>query len=404
LLLGMPHWINLLLPSVILGGLVAALAIHLSLWFLWAAVPDGAIRLAFSHPSNLSSFIDKYVLPALPLDLSLPREAIKRSAVSISDGNTIIAVEPRHAFSPFAQRRLTEALKRRGWQVRRLGLVVIAANSEQALSRAPRGIRQLTATLRRAAGQALNPGDMNRPLAIMTAQAGSIPWYDQPFSAVAIEADNEIEIRYAGRGASVIAADYPAPPFPPENQLTAVLPGIIINDLPEQLKNGWNTLIISRLHLEQSQPDIFKAAAQHNNILVSIQGDQAVIAVQGGKGKFINGFIESIKAEEAYRRPERRAFRLPDGTIGYEMIAGQEQEITPPAAGACTAAGALILCAGEKTAAVGTEETITRAALAPAGWHIRVGARYLHEAALPLHAVVAAGDGKTAVIRVQLAQ
>jgi hypothetical protein len=137
---------------------------------------------------------------------------------------------------------------------------------------------------------------------------------------------------------------------------------------------------------------------QQEAILVSVQGQKAVIAVVGDKAAFAADIRDAIKAEEPYTRPVKHAFRLPDGTIGFEIVAGEQRDTFSGPASACQQDYGLWLCQSNTAAALSNDRSLAEKSLNDTSWQVRLGSKHLADLPIPLQGLIATGSESSAVI------
>src|SRR5688572_12081450 len=111
---------------VLLAGTVGFISLNLSLWFLWEAAPPGDVRLAVSHRHPATETVSQYALAALAPELEPYRNDLRAFAISKQGEQVTLIAQPKLIFNPAPHRETTAALRRDGWHVTRLGLVLVA--------------------------------------------------------------------------------------------------------------------------------------------------------------------------------------------------------------------------------------------------------------------------------------
>jgi hypothetical protein len=205
--------------------------------------------------------------------------------------------------------------------------------------------------------------------------------------------------------ASQATAGQTASRVPEQGEIALAVPGSALGNLPPEILREWNALLHSRLNFIHTAPDILAAASGQELVSLYLGEKGASLGVRGAPNAFLTATNKAIVAEEAYRRPEPRAFRLPDGTIGRELVPGEERETTAPQEGSCAETGiGVVVCRSGNAAAIGSGQDLALNSLKSAPWHILVGENYLKAAGLPVGAISAIGDSEGAIIRLKLAQ
>jgi hypothetical protein len=240
-------------------------------------------------------------------------------------------------------------------------------------------------------------------LAIAEIKTGVIPWYHQPIAAVAAARGSEITIVAAESLEGTRSTKPTTYSVPPADFLSAALPGKSLQELPNNLTHAWNNLVSKELGFRFTEPGLVPLVTSQDSILITTGPSEVTLAGWGKAEELIHGLLKAIQAEESYHRPVRQAFRLPDGTIGFEMVAGEENEIPRPAVGECTSALDLTVCRSETAASISTSREKAQVALNSPVWHVQIGERYLKQTTLSLSALTATRSGEAIVIRARLA-
>jgi hypothetical protein len=380
----------LLLTAGLLGIAAAVLTTHLSLWFLWEAAPAGDVRLAVSQSHAAGDTISEYALAWLVPELGPYRNDIRSFVISRQGENITLLAQPKFIFSPSTQREVARQLTRDGWQVERRGLALVARDHTGELPNpylaALRAIRQQLRF---------------RPLALLEIGEGAVSWYRQPLAAAVTADGSEVTILTAPDIEHLPSKTVPAG-FPAAAEMSFTLPGAPLAGLPPDVSAEWNALLVLRLGFKHTAPHLIGPAAGRDSVFLSITETGAAFGATGSTQSLKDTLQEALAAEEAYLRPQERAFRLPDGTIGREVVPGEERETTSPAPGSCTEAAALAVCTNGSAVAIGTTADRARQALEPGPWHVRLGEKYLRGLPFKLKAAAATGDSGTAVIHLKI--
>lgn len=104
------------------------------------------------------------------------------------------------------------------------------------------------------------------------------------------------------------------------------IPGTALGMLPTRLTESWNDLLRQRLDLTATRPDILAALAQYSHVLVTISDPGVSVGIMSRDSDERARWQALREAwavdEDRFRRPVNQAFRLPDGTLGREKVAG----------------------------------------------------------------------------------
>lgn len=106
------------------------------------------------------------------------------------------------------------------------------------------------------------------------------------------------------------------------NELNIALPSAVLEKIPDNSKQAIQDEIIAGIGLTKSRPDIITLLEGARYFGVTSSGTNnvnnfAVGAAQGLTEDIVSGWVGS---ERGYLEPVQHAFRLPDGTVGYELI------------------------------------------------------------------------------------
>lgn len=408
--------------GVFLGGFgvlaSATFSLNQSLWFLWESVPPGDLRLAYDQQQPASPLLTPYLQSWLGPDLNLLFEDSAQLAISRRADGVVASVLPRHAWSPRVQRAFTRQLRAEGWHTRRLGLAIVAsygANSQRLPASPParrfggpdwrdgRLARGTFAALR----DLLTARQPREPLFIATVTDGSPPFMTPPFSLIAASEENELTI-VAAQGtylpslshASLALADTVGSSGAAD--LSVALPSELFNQLPRELAVAWHNLLRQYLNFEHTDPGLLAAAVQSKGgLTIKLIGDSAVLGVETGGAQFAAAARASLEAEEAYLRPSRRAFRLPDKSIGFELVPGEPQDLfsNKLMGDGCQPALSLWLCEAGDRASLANDQGLAEAALRSEPRHVLLREKYARSLPLPLaaFAATATADGNIVI-------
>lgn len=330
-----------------------------SLWLLWSALPDTAeLRVATNSNSLLAQ-------PLLQTTSALgdwfPLTSTRALAAALkADGSTLLAI--RTVFSK--RYDVADRLREHGWHVTRFGPFIRATTQPEN----PLTWQETIAKLARVHVLGRTP---LRPTLLLAATPAAWPWLNEPIEVVATgsaahmhflitaESDSGLPTEPAGLPASSPAA---------VSDLTLTLPSHYVSRLPPALQTAWNALLHQRLGLQHTTPDIASYVSQFEVTTITVRGDDAAVSVRGATDAFAEAATSWLQEDERRSRPVERAFRLPDGTVGYERVPGPVQPVLGPEQEGCSSS--VIedlpwwLCRSETTIAVGTSEALTREILA----------------------------------------
>lgn len=183
--------------------------------------------------------------------------------------------------------------------------------------------REIGRLLEAVAGIALNKVDQPHPTVIV--ELSDTPG---PISLQGTVNENTFAFTYSLSGIAD-ERDVGGRAVPPgsmdQKDLKVALPSTVLNYFPMDELNTMQGDIVSDLAFTKTLPDIvgeFEVAIAFGVHMGDDSGDvQAVGVVEGAEShRFSDHLEEWVAMERAYEFPIRQAFRLPDGTIGYELI------------------------------------------------------------------------------------
>lgn len=164
-------------------------------------------------------------------------------------------------------------------------------------------------------------------------------WFEEPTLVMVTTDGTGVRIR-----ADPVAEAYQTksrlalPALPAADSLQVLLPGEALAALPEPLQEAWNSRLHANLGFTATKPAIIQELSRYDWIRIDIQGSLGAIGIIGANeaaGKQWEARSTAwVVDEDRFRRPLTQAFRLPDGTLGREVVAGLPSMVWPsPARG-----------------------------------------------------------------------
>jgi hypothetical protein len=177
-----------------------------------------------------------------------------------------------------------------------------------------------------------------------------------------------------------------------EDFLSLNLSGTTIQSMINQFNAQWDDVIQSKLGLSKTKPPITALLAAQQTVSLTLSGAEASIAIIGDPTALKTTLSNWLSNEEAFSRPQKSAFKLPDGTIGYELVKGELQTVlSDPDQEGCqapiTASVTLWLCQNSQGISLGTGHSLAQQALAninPNHNSISIGRQYLGQLEFPI--------------------
>lgn len=408
----------LVLLSTIIVFTLFLLFTHLSTWFIWELLPPGAVQIAVNQTHPAANFLTDY-LSATGLASTLEQlKSTRRFSISAKPNSTTVVVVPNNPLLFRNHQALINQLSNAGFHTQRFGLLIIARQNngtdDIVHTKFFPAFRQ---TIRRLFSNTLPA----KPLLIASIESGIIPFLENPLTLLGTARGNSVQLVAAEPTIDFhsISQNTPSPPQQ-ENELTLTTPSHVITTLPEPLRHEWNKILISKLGFANTQPDILTHLSQYNSpINIKLTQNGAVITVAKTQKAFSNTVKTWVQAEEAHFRQQQQAFRLPDGTFGYELAPGDTREVFTNSLSsencrqdAFPLPGKemhyLWLCSSDTWTAFGSDEKATREAIQQPimvanSWNISIGTQYLTSLSLSgIKSISAAGTDTQAIIHINL--
>jgi hypothetical protein len=312
----------------LISGVVAGISIILltaiilinSPWFLWHIIPqEGSIRISANTSliSPLAHVVREYN-PAV-VDITPYIIPARRIAYVRQGEEEVIVLAPK--LTHFQEAR--EVLTNQGWHQLQWGLFLIgrreALNSN--LIAKPSVSRTLSAFFASLNSVIKHIG--NKTVAISQVRGGSIAGVTSDLAALTIYSKEGIYTK-----AELSTLDIPS--FTPKDReeitkisseerdvlalsskMLAYIPNQKNELIGETLKNIGFSITVDKITID---------ASRFSSLLVTRNGNSQALGVKEDKTGFITQAKKWVGNEEGYNYPQKRAFKLPDGTLGYEMV------------------------------------------------------------------------------------
>ncbi len=285
-----------------------------SLWFLTALLGDSPGQYSvgyynsFLGSSSLAKSLDGVRGEFLPPISDRYNRFVYKKDV---EGEYIVGI-PRLS----NQLSIMNDLKQGGWEGRRIGLIVIASNRGD--------FKQPQYSLKHAMGKALQNIFLKRlPLRpVLVLRVDSI----QP-EAFSLYAEN------SRKGLHVVlntqSSDFSRGVSQRTDknnvldELTYVaLQRDVLSYLPSGFEAALERKISESMHFTKTQPRMFKSLLSLGPVSVTVEGDSVAIGLFSSDIRPATLINEWINEEQGTRHPIKKAFALPDKTLGYEYVPG----------------------------------------------------------------------------------
>ncbi|MEK7557524.1 MAG: hypothetical protein AAB538_06085 [Patescibacteria group bacterium] len=381
-----------LITGFILAAAAASYCIHISAYFMWGLVPDAPLKVYVDGGEAvelLESLRSQYHLDELS---ALPLGSISRVVYTRSGSGESAVLLPKLSTFYGLPANLTE----QGWHSRRLGLLVLASRREDALQ--GKSSQLLLAGLKHLPSWLFHDRLPLRPTLLASLSASAFPVLPGDFHLVA-ELRNDMLVVAGSEGKNWPSAEK-VPPFTLPAGFQVSVPGSYLAALPTPVRQVWNQYFWQRFGLRSSKPDLVEALAAFDHIEAGINHEARLGTVRQEES-FIVLADSWVGEEVAHAHPVTRAFRLPDGTIGYEKrpAALVPAFTTPPDDQGCRNSElSLFLCQTPGRAVLSTTPALTTLASSPPPaslWHVSLSAEIMQKLSLPrLFGLLAWGDGR----------
>lgn len=377
--------IIIILCSIVAIALIL-IASHLSLWFLWTLLPQGEVKLAINQSNQAIANPLNKLLPPEIKDIAPDSTTSSKFAFSKHNDKITLLAIPSRPFLFSSHQALVNHFKNKGWNSYHLGLIIVAQpESKQELNR-------LSRAWFRSAREIIKFDRPLRPFIIAEADQNSIPFIDAPLALIGYTRQGSINILTAPT-ANEISQNNITKHTPPAKvkELQVAINSQSLSLLPTKMQQQWNTFYAESLGFHQTKPKLIELLLQHETIYLGLQNNSPIIAVGNNSQQFIDKIMEVVQIEEAYSRPQKRAFRLPDKTLGYEQVPGEPRNVFKYEDNQCQHASwpdqntnemlHLWLCESDNQAALAQNkpaalEIVTQTILSDSQWHIYLGSQY----------------------------
>lgn len=352
---------------------VAAISLLASLWFPWHVLPPGEVKLAWTHRAAAMLPPSVPVSPEVNHVLHAAWRGVYQQQSTATGLSRALLVLPAWRY----QRATPAALAAAGWQVGRIGPYIHATRGDHGAGLLnPRSVLRATLAALITSRWPMYPGIIFEAASVQSVVS-------QPLAAVAtpsgttwrVVVDQSIAQPSPGlrpAGQPTVASNVPRRQ-PSQSELAAIVvvaPGSLWKSMPETL---WDDILRPRLHFTRTRPPFVHTLATlpQATVLLSTQDQGSDVAITGEDptGQFALAATTWLQEEERRSRLVNRAFRLPDGTQGYERVLGEALPVlSPPDEAGCRgpegARTTLWLCQQGKRTTLATDRDLALRALA----------------------------------------
>lgn len=294
-------------------------AASVSLWTLLSLLPyanDPDALVAFRRDVLVERVLEYPAVGEVLSDVAPEARLFSRIAIIRKGEGVAIAGLP-HIVD---QLHVSDLLVSNGWSVTRLGHLVIARkgipeSGRVSIAAVQKGLHAIWQNV------AIQRAPL-APLVIVHVRANTFSMINKSQHVVIWR--NGTAVCMAGTSGDGAVA---APSFPcralleqaPDAFLFSA-PGWALNVLPREMRDALEHHIRERFFFTNSQPALLDHLSRFDRVHYTEQGSDIVLGSTDSAPDFLGAVERWIRAEQAFERIEKRAFRLPDGTIGYEYI------------------------------------------------------------------------------------
>lgn len=323
-------------------------------------MPDGAdVEIVLDNnqissltQTNIASYAGK-IIPSLN-DLTL--NDVAKLGYARIDSKEQLFILP-HPLSQVTTQRKLELL---GWHTRRIGLLIEASRGEVG-NQSQLHLEQSIITFMKNTLFSSNP---LMPVFFIKAKPGVIPLIETPITLIgSASSKNELHV-FLFTPDTNIANTRNVELKQQVGDLRVTIPGQYLSALPPAIKDQFNQLLLKKMNLKYTKPDIATYISQFESVDIFLNGGDYAISALGAADSFSDTVVKWLQEEERRTRPVKKAFLLPDGTLGYEKIPGETQEVLNNWQNDCRSPiegrSTTWLCAKQHWAAIGSNETTIR--------------------------------------------
>lgn len=358
--------VGLTAAGLVVVGLGSSAATLASLWLPWHWLPPAELKVAMTRQAGV----------VLAQGALLPPEV---ASIAVSSWQLAYARAPGEMLVVFpaarSSRTTRAVLTGAGWQVVRRGPYLVAAR-DTVLTTPGTVLPALVAWAKTAT---ISVWPLWPTLLAVTPPGLSA--VDQPLLIVAAASPERWQV-------VVTDADPPGrlavPPPAESDRLLLHSPGMLWRQTARA--GGWDQVLARGLDFERTRPAVAAFLGQFPAVTIlwrgSLAAGEAAVAVDDTTEQFVGAATAWVQEEERRGRLVSRAFRLPDGSLGYEKIPGEAAPVfTPPDRDNCRGPlegrTTLWLCTRPGRAALGRSKGAAQQALDSGGtstFAIQVGA------------------------------
>lgn len=297
---------------VIIGLVIIALGYSGSLWFLrgiWGSVP---VTLEFGYQNNgtISAFMrgqGKQVGELVNKTVGIDQKEMK-SLVYVQCANAeYISVIPGLGY----QITMSKSLRSAGWKnIHRLGLILIASRGDSAPS-----YSIYNAVISEAVAAIQQKLPISPTFFLRSKSANVAAYASEVRGGIHISSTIDSFDFREEKNSDLLSFDTNT-----TDQLIFSVPRSLLDAIHQDFLGSINTVIAKNFHFQKTTPQITAIIPEAENIYLSIDKNDMAIGVRKHGDIFGANVSSSINKEQGQRHPKKKAFALPDRSIGYEYV------------------------------------------------------------------------------------
>lgn len=229
------------------------------------------------------------------------------------DSGEYMALIPRLRYQLTAKARLSTS----GWHVSRVGWILVASRARPDAGIAMREYGLWSAVIAQAKASVYGKLPLSPLFIFRTKQAGMSP--------IAIYASRE-----AGGVtgvASIDAFEFMASDqhikhsnVSGEDTMIVALPSNVLAAMHSDFSEALERLIAQFLHFQKTAPALLSSLPAGEDIYLTKNATDIAVGVRTQGEAFGRTSIDAMNAEQGQRHPKKKAFALPDNSVGYEYV------------------------------------------------------------------------------------
>lgn len=326
-----------------------------SLWFLrgvWGPIPT-KLEFGYQNASVVDDMIrikGRQIGETVSATIGLDQATLRTIVYVKGDSNEYISVIPHLGYQAIIKRSLRSA----GWQdIHRIGWILVASKGEgPAQYRAISGIgAQLGAVV-------LQKLPISPLFFIRSKSAGVASYATVEKDTVHISSSLD-SLEFPAEKSRVVDGKVIA-----KNKLIVSIPSSFLDTIHQDFRNSIGTAVAKMLHFEKTTPEAMLIVPGPDKIYISVDQNNIALGVRTKGDAFGANIVTIMNKEQGQRHPRKKAFALPDRSLGYEYVRGISSAHFSPKGGngVCLPSQeydeALFLCGKQDSAVIASSENV----------------------------------------------